>query len=908
MSFARSLFAALALLCTLSATAQNRWPNWESPHVHPLELTPDGRTLLAVNTADQRLEVFAVATDGALAHRASVPVGVEPVSVRARGNGEAWVVNHLSDNISVVDLDAARVRRTIDTGDEPADVVFAGEPQRAFVSVSQRNQVRVFDPADPAAAAQVIALQGEEPRALVASPDGSRVWVGFFESGNASTMVDIPSVSNAAGPYAGRNPPPNSGDAFDPPQAGGNGPPPRVAHIVRRAADGSWRDGNGRDWSGFVTWNLHDHDLAAIDAASLAVSYRSGLMTTVMALAAAPDGSIAAVGTEALNTLRFEPKVRSIFIRTRIATFDPAAPAEPIAADLNPHLDYVARTIAPAQRVQSIGDPRAVLWDPVGGRWMVAGMGSANVVMAGSDGTRVGRIAVGDGPTGLALAATARRLYVLNRFDASISLVDLASASEVARTPFFDPTTAEVRDGRPMLYDTHAGSGLGQAACASCHVDARADGLAWDLGDPSGAPKTVNVPCLPNQTCTTWHPMKGPMVTQSLQGIVPAGAMHWRGDREDVAAFAPAFVGLQGLDVEPSASDMQRLEALLERIAYPPNPNLPLDGSLPTALAVTNGTGNAATGRNVFTSQPTLGGGPCTVCHALPLGTSNVIDNPNLPLAPQPVKAVQLRGMHEKVGWSRASAGNSRGFGFNSDSQHDTLADLLLPGFNFGPPNVAPQRRNDVEAFLLAFPTETHAAVGAQAAFDGSNGADAALLARLATLTTLADAGTVGLVAKATLAGVSRGYVYAPPGVLLSDREHETTTIAALRAQASATGEVVFTAVPPFTQYRAGVDRDADGWFDVDERDAGSDPADAASLPTGLCRPDFDGDGTLEASDATAFAAAFAAGDPRANFDRSLGANGLPSLDAADQSAYQAAYAAGCDAAGLSLFGDGFET
>lgn len=900
-----ALFASL-LLAALPASAQNRWPNWESPHVHPLELTPDGRTLLAVNTADQRLEVFDVATDGALSHRASIAVGVEPVSVRARGDGEAWVVNHLSDNISVVDLAAARVLRTVDTGDEPADVVFAGDPQRAFVSVSQRNQLRVFDPANPAAAPQVLALQGEEPRALLASPDGSRVWVGFFESGNASTMVDIPSVSNPAGPYAGRNPPPNDGDAFDPPQASGNGAPPRVAHIVRRDPDGRWRDGNARDWTSFVSWDLHDHDLAAVDAATLSVSYRSGLMTTVMALGAAPDGTVAAVGTEALNTLRFEPNVRSIFIRARLASFDPAAPAGPVLADLNPHLDYVARTLPPAQRAQSIGDPRAVLWDPVAGHWLVAGMGSSNVVMAGSDGARVARVPVGRGPTGLALAAAARRLYVLNRFDASISRIDLGTLAEVSRTSFFDPTTAEVRDGRPLLYDTHAGSGLGQAACASCHVDARTDGLAWDLGDPAGALKPVNVPCLPNQTCTTWHPMKGPMVTQSLQGIVPAGAMHWRGDRENVAAFAPAFVGLQGLDGEPSAADMQKLTALVERIAYPPNPNLALDGSLPTALAVTNGTGNAANGRNVFTTLPTLGGGPCTVCHALPLGTSNLVDNPNLPLAPQPVKAVQLRGMHEKVGWSRARTDNGRGFGFNSDSQHDTLADLLLPGFNFGPPNVAPQRRNDVEAFMLAFPTETHAAVGAQVGFDGSNGADAALLARLATLVGLADAGTIGLVAKATIGGTPRGYVYAPPGVLLSDREHETTTIAALRAQASAGGEVVFTAVPSFTQYRAGVDRDADGWFDADERDAGSDPADAGSLPSGLCRPDFDGDGTLEASDADAFAAAFAAGDPRANFDRSLGSNGLPSLDAADTAAYQAAFAAGCPGAG-ALFGDGFE-
>ena len=32
----------------------------------------------------------------------SVPVGLDTVSVRARTNNEAWVVNHSSDSISIV--------------------------------------------------------------------------------------------------------------------------------------------------------------------------------------------------------------------------------------------------------------------------------------------------------------------------------------------------------------------------------------------------------------------------------------------------------------------------------------------------------------------------------------------------------------------------------------------------------------------------------------------------------------------------------------------------------------------------------------------------------------------------------------------------------------------------------------
>ncbi|MBL8246716.1 MAG: hypothetical protein JNL89_21130, partial [Rhodanobacteraceae bacterium] len=59
--------------------------------------------------------------------------------------------------------------------------------------------------------------------------------------------------------------------------------------------------------------------------------------------------------------------------------------------------------------------------------------------------------------------------------------------------------------------------------------------------------------------------------------------------------------------------------------------------------------------------------------------------------------------------------------------------------------------------------------------------------------------------------------------------------------------------------------------------------------------------------DLSAFTAAHTAGNPRANWDRSFGSNGLPTISAADLSAYQAAHAAGCTASGDALYANGFE-
>src|SRR5687767_5571891 len=102
---------------------------FESGHVRPLSISPDGRFLFAVNTPDNRLEVFRIRNQG-LQHRSSIPVGLEPVAVAARNDGEVWVVNHLSDSVSVVEISgngrAGGVVRTLLVGDEPRDIVFAG--------------------------------------------------------------------------------------------------------------------------------------------------------------------------------------------------------------------------------------------------------------------------------------------------------------------------------------------------------------------------------------------------------------------------------------------------------------------------------------------------------------------------------------------------------------------------------------------------------------------------------------------------------------------------------------------------------------------------------------------------------------------------------------------------------------
>jgi DNA-binding beta-propeller fold protein YncE len=887
--------------------------NWETAHVHPLDITPDGTRLLAVNTADNRLGVWDI-TGGAPVLSFEVPVGLDPISVRARSDSEAWVVNNISDSVSIVDLTMRNVVATLRTKDEPSDVVFAGVPQRAFVTCSAANLVMVFDPADLGAPPVEIPIKGKDPRALAVSPDGMQVYAAIFNSGNASTIlgggaaqnIGFPPnvVSDPAGPYGGVNPPPNAGSAFDPPQRPGNPAPPRVGLIVRKNEAGQWMDDNNGNWTNLVSgpqalqsgripgWDLPDRDLAVIDASSLNVSYATRLMNINMALGVNPaTGMVTIVGTDGTNEIRFEPVVNGRFLRVKLAQVNPVTLGKTIH-DLNPHLTYAGPTIPQAQRVRSIGDPRGIVWNSAGTRGYITGMGSDNIIVVDGQGNRVpvaggaDTIAVGEGPTGAVLDESRGRLYVLNRFGASITTIDTGSEQVIATTAYFDPTPAAIRAGRKHLYNTHRSSGLGYVSCASCHVDARMDFLAWELGDPAGTVKQLGPsnlgagipglsPPLVQPAFQPWHPMKGPMTTQTLQDIIGHEPHHWRGDRFGLEEFNGAFPGLLGADAGLTAVEMQEFEDFLATIHFPPNPFRNFDNTLPAVLPLP---GQTTPGRFSPRGQPLPPGRPqiglalyrdpvrrldggafaCVTCHTLPTGTGpdavwSLQQQRYNPIAPGPlgerhhqlvsvdgstnvsVKTAQLRNLYLKVGFDMSQAENILGFGFLHDGSIDTLGQFVAePVFNVA----SDQEVADLVAFLLCFSgsdlpqgsitnllegpgtpsKDAHAAVGRQTTLVNAATAPNTQLQLIQSMLNLAAANRVGLVVKGRVNGELRGFAYiAATGLFQSDRAAQVLSPAELRAMAAPGSELTYTVVPRGSEIRIGIDRDENGVYDGDE-------------------------------------------------------------------------------------------
>lgn len=887
-----SLLLALAPCCPgLAAETTNAtFINFETAPVHPIALNPDHSRLAVCNLADGRLEVFDVTTGSPLAV-GSVPVGIDPVSVRFRNASEAWVVNHISDSISIVDLPSLRVVATLDTLDTPSDVVFAGNPLRAFVSCAMPNVIQVFDPVTRQLVTN-LTINAERPKALSVSPDGQRVYAAVFESGNATTVIGARMrnllfidnvVSRTNGPYSGQNPPPNDGATFRPslnPNLPANLPPPNTSVIVRRNNAGRWLDDNQRDWTEFVSgthaaqtqrvqgWDLPDHDLAVIDAATFAVRYASGLMNICMAVEPNPvTGHIAVVGTDASNEVRFEPNLNGVFVRVKLAMIDPLNLTKTVA-DLNPHLDYASPFISAGERAKSIGDPRAIAWSSDGSRGYVAGMGSRNVVLIGANGARLSPspIEVGEGPCGLVLDEARGRLYVYHRFASSVSAIDTSSHEVRSIVRLLDPTPLSVAAGRRHHYDTRRTSGLGQASCASCHVDARMDRLGWDLGNPAGELSSPVVNHQGTLVTNTFHPMKGVMVTQTLQDIIGHEPFHWRGDRADLEAFNGTFTNLQGAASALTTVELREFRDFLASIRFPPSSrrnldnslatNVPLggmvalgDGELPPGSSLPDG--NAQRGLAQFNRAENF----CLTCHTLPTGlglnsarlggvTGPLPDGPNgghhFPLSFRlenslRSKIAQFRNMADKTGMDGTKPESRAGFGFGHDGSVDSL-----PRFLNGLRVVTDQDVADLTAFLLSVAGSDTTPLGATPDTTPVSGVGRQLTLASSLRPPLFDAmiglarsptGRVELIAKGPRDGLARGWLFdRARDVFQSDRQSESISPTDLLASCGPGAEVTFTLVPPGLGTRVGIDRDLDGLLDHDELDAGTNPADLPSL------------------------------------------------------------------------------
>lgn len=896
------LSAMCLLLSAQSAYAVESYLNFESHQFRPVTISPDGTRLFVANTPANRVEIFAL-NDLQLKQLASVPVGLEPVAIAARSDREIWVVNHLSDSVSVIDVASAQpqVVRTLLVGDEPRDIVFGGPAnERAFISTAHRGQnspynnpenpgelitpgvgradVWVFDatatgPGPGGKPLTVLPLFGDSPGPLAVTPDGKTVYVGVFKSGNQTTIVGRvlmceggieakPCEVAPGGPVApGGLPPPNTNaEGVEMPNAG---------LIVKWDGKG-WKDELDRDWSDVIRLDLPDYDVFELDAMATPprqTGVYANVGTVLFSLAVNPrNGKLYVANTDARNEVRFEGSrekgsnistVQGHLHEARITVIDPESGAV-LPRHLNKHIDYSQRMGSADMRERSVSMPVGLAVSKDGKTIYLAAKGSDKIAVYNarkidkdsSWGLVRETVAIpGAGPAGLALDEPRSRLYVLGRFDNTLTVVDTDDDRVVERIALLNPEPPEVRAGRPFFYNAAMTSGNGESSCASCHISGDKDELAWDLGDPNDSmldnPATVIGPLKGDPQ---FHPMKGPMLTQTMRGIANHGALHWRGDRTAgndpggdpydtegaMLKFNSAFVSLLGRESMLSNKDMQTLTDFSLRITPPPNPIRALDDSLTPAQAE---------GKRLFETARTLpGGATCSMCHPVNrerglYGTSGVI---SFVIGGRLFKVPSHRNTYERVGMFGRAPSHTllrdpehmgpqiRGYGFTHDGGADTVLRFVsYPAFRW---QNGDKDRRAIEQYLFAFESNMKPVVGQQITLGRDS--DAAAGERVALLIERAMAGDADLIVNGVIDGMPRGFLLLPDGNFQADRKADApVTVASLLDRSANDGVyLTFTAVPPGSGERLGLDQDEDGIWNGDSAAALAVNSAAAAL------------------------------------------------------------------------------
>ena len=801
MPFARQATGAvlfLALLGVLSSRMTSRaqapppvFANFEEAQTNPVRLSADGTLLFAVNTPNASLSVFDVTTPTSPKLLAQIPVGLGPVSVNPRTGDEAWVVNQVSNSISVVSAVAGSwenggiVTDTIYVKPEPMDVVFAGSNQ-AYISVSRANRIAVVD-ANTHALISSLPVFGGNPRSLAVSPDGTTVYAAFAISGNATTIIPVTLAPAQCG-TAGQ-------PQCVPPMNPALPAPPRVSLIVAAS---------NAAWTSYITFKMPDNDVVAIKtgASPSIAGYYSGVGTINLGLAVNPvTGDLFVANTDALNLTAFEPNLRGHWVNNRITRIQIAS-GQITPFDLNPNINY-AILPNPQALSTALAQPAGVVFDPSGSFMYVASFGTDRVAQVDTNGNVLWFVEVSQpsgsgsnvdpahkrGPRGLALNAPAQTLYSLNRISNSISVINTVARTVTSELAVgTDPTPPSLKAGRGFLYDAKL-SGNGTGACASCHVDGDMDHLAWNLGDPTGSMTSAKQ----NGTTIQFHPMKGPMTTQTLRGLLNLSPYHWRGDKANFAAFNPAFDLLMG-GSQISTTDMGGYTNFANSILFQPNPYQNLDRTLPSSLSG----GNPAAGQSDFLTVNGTGfsqKGPCNDCHTSNPGPgSNRLIVKQFP--PQPLKVPELRNIYQKLLYDRFGATSIDGFGLAHDGIDSGLAEFLSHKLFNG---YTAAEKNDIAAYSLCFDTGTAPAVGYTLTLTAATVGSSSAQTDWTTLQSQASAGNIDLIARGTLQGQVHGLLYQPSASNYIDDTNAVHTQAQLQALIAAGDTLSFMGVYPGT-------------------------------------------------------------------------------------------------------------
>jgi YVTN family beta-propeller protein len=424
--------ALLLLAPTAKPAATRSKAEINERYLSPIEmaLLPDGRLLYVVCQASDELRVVDVESGKVVT---VVPLGRAPRGIALSPDGaQIYVTNSTDDTVSVIDAATLKVTRTLPTGFEPAGVVSDRTGETLYVANRLSGDISVIDVKTGQERKRLLAGRGASYLAL--SPDGRFIYgthiypnPGAFRTPPNS---EITVIDTGRQTVVERKPVHNVAGVF---------------HLAL-SADGKLgvaaqlRPKNlvplahvEHGWVFGNSLTLFGEDVGGtvqvpIDELDRYYSLPWGVVIT-------PDKSKMFVTTAASESVTVIDVARLLnFVRSR---------REPFVNDLSASANYV-----------------------------------------------VARIPVGHNPRGVLLSKDGKRLYVANRLDDNIAVIDTAANRVVSTIDLGGPKTINPFRRGERIFFTADYAFQGQFGCSNCHLDATIDGLQWDL-EPDGFGKDI---------------------------------------------------------------------------------------------------------------------------------------------------------------------------------------------------------------------------------------------------------------------------------------------------------------------------------------------------------------------------------------------------------------------------------
>jgi YVTN family beta-propeller protein len=402
-----------------------------------MALSPDGRLLYVVCQGSDELRVVDIQSGKVVS---AVPVGHVPRGIAwSRDGRQIYVTNAWSDTVSVIDAATLKVVRTLATGFEPTGIVSDQSGETLYVANRLSNDISVIDVNTGQEIKRLLAGRGASYLAL--SADGKWIY-GTHIYPNAGAFRTQPNSEIT------------------------------VIDAARRA----------------VVDRKQLHNVAGVFHVALSADGKLGVAAqlrpkNLIPLAHVEHGwafgdSLTLFGDDVAGT-----------VQVPIDELDRYY-ALPWAVAITPDKSKIFVTTAGSENVTVIDVRQLLRFTTNSAHTRQSSANSLVNDLSAAANYVTARIPVGRNPRGALLSQDGKRLYVANRLDDNISVIDTSSEKVVSTIDLGGPKTiSAVRHGEQLFF-TADYAFQGQFGCANCHLDATIDGLQWDL-EPDGFGKDI---------------------------------------------------------------------------------------------------------------------------------------------------------------------------------------------------------------------------------------------------------------------------------------------------------------------------------------------------------------------------------------------------------------------------------